>query len=319
MTARRLITAADVDRARAGGRGALDVPAGAIVTPLARDAARRSGLALRVERAPGRRRLVYGNWKGNPAACAEAVALGRAVAEGVAGGGARGCEVAVFPTFAHLAPVAAAVRGAPTSAVAIGAQDLSPLPPGATTGAVPGEALRDLGCATVLVGHSERRRLFGDGPEVVARKLGRALECGLRPVLCVGETLEERDAARTHSVLRAQLLSALDGLEAAAAAARLVVAYEPVWAIGTGVTPSPGEAEDALSALRDHLARRLGDDAGAEIPLLYGGSVTAANAARFFALPSCDGALVGGASLKAKEFLALAAAAAAVDAGAAKG
>jgi triosephosphate isomerase len=167
--------------------------------------------------------------------------------------------------------------------------------------------LRDLGVVYVLVGHSERRRLFAEDDEAVAAKLRRALDAGLKPVLCVGETLAEREGARTHAVLRRQLLTALERVEAARAAA-IAVAYEPVWAIGTGLTPAPGEVEDALSALRDHLARRYGDDTAGAIRLLYGGSVGGANAARLLAAPSCDGALVGGASLKAAEFLTICAA-----------
>ena len=141
--------------------------------------------------------------------------------------------------------------------------------------------------------------------QLVARKLRRALEVGLEPVLCVGETIEEREGARTHAVLRAQLLEALEGVPGSDAA-RMVLAYEPVWAIGTGLTPSLDEAEDALSALRDHLARKYGDEAAGAIPILYGGSVAGENAARLLALPSCDGALVGGASLKPAEFLTIA-------------
>jgi triosephosphate isomerase len=207
----------------------------------------------------------------------------------------------VFPPFPHLAMAASVLAGSP---VVLGAQDLSPEPPGPFTGAVPAEMLRDLGVGLVLVGHSERRHAFGETDEDVNRKLRRATEAGLRVVLCVGETLAERDAARTHTVLRTQLFAALERVEPAQVAS-LAIAYEPVWAIGTGLTPAPGEVERELSALRDHLARRFGDDVAEAARLLYGGSVSGANAARFLALPSCDGVLVGGASLKPAEFLTM--------------
>jgi triosephosphate isomerase len=301
MSARRLITVTDVEAERERGSTALEVPAGAIVTPLARDAARRLGLALAPAR-EGRRAAVFGNWKANGTA-ASAVALAKAVLAGIAAAPApaRLAEAALFPPLPHLALVAPLLAGSP---VALGAQDVSPFESGASTGAVPAEMLADLGVAYALVGHSERRRLFGETDEVVRAKLGRALAAGLAPVLCVGETLAEREAARTHAVLRGQLLSALERV-AAPDAARVVVAYEPVWAIGTGLTPTAAEVEDALSALRDHLARRYGDEVARAARLLYGGSVSAANAPRFLALASCDGALVGGASLKAAEFLTM--------------
>jgi triosephosphate isomerase (TIM) len=308
MTVRKLISVTDIEIARERGARTLEIPEGSIVTPLARDAARRTGLALVPGRKAGRRAAIFGNWKAHGTK-AQAVALARSVAEGWIGAGAaagpRNADLALFPPFPHIALVADAVAGTP---IAVGAQDLSEFPQGAYTGGVTAEMVKDLGCKYVLVGHSERRREFGDDGATVARKLRRALEVGLEPVLCVGETLAERDAARTHAVLRSQLGDALDGVEAARAA-RIVLAYEPVWAIGTGVTPTPAEAEDALSALRDHLARKYGDDLAGEVRLLYGGSVAGANAARLLALPSCDGALVGGASLKPAEFLTIAAAA----------
>jgi triosephosphate isomerase len=308
MTARKLITVTDVETARERGTRTLAVPAGTIVTPLARDAARRLGVALAPEREAGRRAVVFGNWKAN-GTIAAAVALARGVVEGWVGAkatpGPRAADLALFPPFPHLAIVAQAIAGTP---VALGAQDVSQLPAGAATGGVPAEMLMDLGCRYVLVGHSERRRAFGESDDLVARKLRRALQASLEPVLCVGETLAEREAARTHAVLRSQLLSALEGIDAARAQ-RLTLAYEPVWAIGTGVTPTPAEAEDALSALRDHLARKYGDDASGAVRILYGGSVAPRNAASLLALPSCDGALVGGASLVAGDFLTIAGAA----------
>ena len=304
MGARKLITITDIETAREKGARVLAIAEGTIVTPLARDAARRLGVALAPERKGGKRAAVFGNWKSNGTA-ASAVALARSIVEGWVGAGApagpRAADLALFPPFPHLALVGPVVAGTP---VALGAQDLSQFPAGAYTGGVTGEMLKDLGCRYVLVGHSERRREFRETGEVVARKLKRALEAGLEPVLCVGETLAEREAARTQAVLRSQTLEALDGIDPVRAR-RIVLAYEPVWAIGTGVTAGPAEAEDALSSLRDHLARKYGDDVAGAIPILYGGSVAGANAAALLALPSCDGALVGGASLKAADFLTI--------------
>jgi triosephosphate isomerase len=294
----RLIRVSDVEEAHERGAAALELPFGAIVTPLARDTARRLGLALAPAR-DGRATAIFGNWKAHGSA-ASARALAEAIAAGLRGTAIpAGREIAVFPPFPHIPIVAAALAGSP---VALGAQDVSALPPGAATGAVPAEMLADLGLRWVIVGHSERRRLFGDTDEIVSKKLRRAIEAGLCAVLCVGETLDERDAARTHAVLRRQFLSALERIEAAEAA-RLVVAYEPVWAIGTGLQPLPSEAEREMSALRDHAARKYGDEVARAMRVVYGGSVAPSNAARFFALPSCDGVLVGGASLKAPEFL----------------
>jgi len=307
MIAKRLISVTDVETVREKGGRILEVPQGAVVTPLARDTARRLGVSLAPARRSERPVLAYGNWKAN-GTLASARALAKAVRDGVGTAGSDGAagkrrsQVALFPPLVHLSAVAEVISG---SGIALGAQDLSEKGPGAFTGGVSAEMLKDLGAQAVLVGHSERRRDFGEDDALVARKLRTALAAGLEPVLCVGETQAERDAAKTHGVLRAQLLSALDGL-GAAECLRITIAYEPVWAIGTGVTPTPPEAEDALSALRDHVARKYGDDTAHAARVLYGGSVTAANAARFLALPSCDGALVGGASLKAPEFLTLA-------------
>ncbi|MHC4831188.1 MAG: triose-phosphate isomerase family protein, partial [Planctomycetota bacterium] len=215
------------------------------------------------------------NWKANGTA-RQAVdrACAIAAAASAQGEGGQTREVVIFPPFPHLPLVAAALEGSP---VRLGAQDLSEHAPGATTGAVPATMLLDL------------------------RKLRVALDAGLTPVLCVGETLEEREAARTHSVLRSQLLHALETLRASEASS-LVLAYEPVWAIGTGLTPTRTEITACLTALRDHLARRFDDGLAERTRILYGGSVNDKNAARIFALPSCDGGLVGGASLKPERF-----------------
>jgi triosephosphate isomerase len=296
MARRRLVTLQDIERAR-GGSAVLSVPPGTIITPAARDAARRQGIAIAEARDPERPTLVYGNWKANGSA-AGAARLARDIAGAAATGPGAGLEVAVFPPAVHLALAARELDG---GRVGLGAQDIDPVPPGAYTGAVTTEMLTDLGVDLALVGHSERRHVLGDGPELVRTKLARALGAGLRGVLCVGETLEERDAGRTFSVLRFQLLDALERLRVGAVR-RLVVAYEPVWAIGTGLVPTLTEIADCLGALRDHLTRRWGDETGGRVPLLYGGSVSPNNAADIFGVSGCDGVLVGGASLSAERF-----------------
>ncbi len=179
----------------------------------------------------------------------------------------------------------------------LGAQNLSEYDQGAYTGEVAGDMLVDVGCQMVIVGHSERRALFGETDASVARKFVAAEGCGLTPILCVGETLEQREADVTLDVIERQLQAVIDlaGVDALASA---VIAYEPVWAIGTGKTASPEQAQQVHTAIRN----RLGD-AGAETRILYGGSVKAANAAEIFAQHDIDGALVGGASLNAEEFL----------------
>ncbi|MHC4393382.1 MAG: triose-phosphate isomerase [Planctomycetota bacterium] len=304
MARRELITVQAVETAYGKGDKALPVPYGAIVTPLARDVARRLSVLLTPVRT-SRRGCAYANWKANGTA-RQAVdrACAIAAAASAQGEGGQTREVVIFPPFPHLPLVAAALEGSP---VRLGAQDLSEHAPGATTGAVPATMLLDLGVTHVLIGHSERRNLLGDDRPRVQRKLRVALDAGLTPVLCVGETLEEREAARTHSVLRSQLLHALETLRASEASS-LVLAYEPVWAIGTGLTPTRTEITACLTALRDHLARRFDDGLAERTRILYGGSVNDKNAARIFALPSCDGGLVGGASLKPERFGAIIAA-----------
>jgi triosephosphate isomerase len=224
-----------------------------------------------------RRHLVVGNWKMH--------AVGAELAAAVRGRlPAPRCTVAVCPAFPYLREVGEALRG---SAIALGAQDLHWEDEGAFTGAVSARMLRAAGCSYVIVGHSERRRLFGETDAAVARKVRAALAAGLRPILCVGETADERDAGYALRRVRDQV--------AAAFAPGCVVAYEPVWAIGSGRAASPEDAAAAAEAVRDV--------AGAEVAVLYGGSVTPENAAAF--LRVTDGALVGGASLDPDRFAAI--------------
>lgn len=248
-----------------------------------------------------RRRLVAGNWKLNGT---------RAGVEALAGGIKAGLgsvgdtEVAVCPTFVHLPRVAELLHGTP---VAWGAQDLCDQDEGAYTGEVSGPMLAELGCTYVIVGHSERRNLYGEDDAVVARKFVAARRAGLQPILCVGELLEEREAGVTEQVVARQLTAVLD-LAGVGELAHGVIAYEPVWAIGTGKTASPAQAQEVHAFIRGTIAARDGTIAG-RLRLLYGGSVKGSNAAELFAMPDIDGGLIGGASLKAEEFLAICAAA----------
>jgi triosephosphate isomerase len=252
------------------------------------------------------KRLVAGNWKMHGSLAAnqrllESVRTGAASASGV--------EIAVCVPFPYLHQ-AAAVLGGPDGqgAVAWGAQNLSEHDTGAYTGEVSGAMLRELGCRYVIVGHSERRRLFGERDGQIAAKFGAAQRVGLVPILCVGETLEEREQGATEEVVGRQLAAVMSAA-GVGALTDAVIAYEPVWAIGTGRTASPEQAQGVHAFIRGRVA---GADAGiaAKLTLLYGGSVKADNAGALFAMPDIDGGLIGGASLVAEDFLAIGRAAA---------
>ena len=243
--------------------------------------------------------LVLGNWKLHTSQ-ADAVELSAAVVRATEGASA---GVGVCPPFVWLDAVSERVRG---SHVALGAQNVATHESGAFTGEISAAMLADVGCTYVIVGHSERRALFGESDASVAVKLGQTRAHGLTPVLCVGETLDQRDDDRAEAVVGGQL----DGALAAGATGPLVVAYEPVWAIGTGRTATPEQAQAMHAFIRARLADRLGAD-GRSVPLLYGGSVKPGNAAELFAQPDVDGGLVGGASLDAESFAAIVAAASA--------
>lgn len=243
-----------------------------------------------------RRPLVAANWKMN-GSLASVRPLARDVATGVAGAKA---EVVLCPPFPYLGEVQGLIAG---TVLGLGAQNLSEFESGAHTGEVSAAMLRDYNCAFVIVGHSERRSLYGDGDALVARKFRRAVGAGLIPILCLGERLEEREAGQTDEVVARQLDAVLaeNGI---AAFGQAVIAYEPVWAIGTGRTASPEQAQEVHAFIRLRLARH--DDGIADrLRILYGGSVKAANAAELFAQADVDGGLVGGASLDAKEFIGI--------------
>lgn len=246
-----------------------------------------------------RRKLVAGNWKLHGSLAANAGLL-QAVRDGVSGQS----DVAVCVPYPYLAQARAVLEG---STVAWGAQDVSEHAQGAWTGEVSGAMLADFACRFVLVGHSERRSFFGDTDAVVAAKFAAALLAGLTPVLCVGETLAEREAGITGEVVTRQIEAVLagSGVDAFASA---VVAYEPVWAIGTGRTASPEQAQEVHALIRNRFDRDS-KVVAAGLRLLYGGSVKGNNAAELFGQPDIDGGLIGGASLVAGDFLAICAAA----------
>ncbi len=240
--------------------------------------------------------FVVGNWKMNTT-----VAEARALVSGITRSALpAGVEVAVCPPFTALADVARILQG---SAVELGAQNMFWEARGAFTGEVSPVMLADLGCQFVIVGHSERRQHFGDTDESVARKARAAFAHTLTPIVCVGERLEERDARQTERVITRQVEAATAGLSAEQLA-HLVIAYEPVWAIGTGRAATGPEANRVIGLIRTTLAAH-DNAASANTRILYGGSVTSDNVAEFSQQPEIDGALVGGASLDARKFLAI--------------
>jgi len=248
-----------------------------------------------------RQPFIAGNWKMHKN-LAEARELARDIRKGAAPG--RRAEVALAPPYTALAAVAAELAG---SDLRLAAQDTFWEKQGAYTGAISPGMLADVGCHYVIVGHSERRQHFGDTDDIVNRKLTAVVEAGLTPILCVGETKGEREADQTLQVVREQLSKGLGALKPATGNA-LVIAYEPIWAIGTGLTATPAQAQTVHHFIRSLLREFLGPVAEA-IRIQYGGSVTPDNAATLLAQPDIDGALVGGASLKPELFLPIIAAA----------
>ena len=240
--------------------------------------------------------LIVGNWKMNKSV-PEARELASAIAARVGDSASAdaGVEVVVCPPFVALDAVSKALKG---SLIAIGAQNLHSEPRGAFTGEVSAPMLVDI-CRYVIVGHSERRNLFGETDMDINLKVKAALDAGLRPILCVGEDLEHRSAGNANAVVTEQLRA---GLRDAATAGRAVVAYEPVWAIGTGKSATPQVAQEMMAHIRATLAALCGAEVAATMPLLYGGSVNAGNAADYIRQPDVNGVLVGGASLDADSF-----------------
>jgi triosephosphate isomerase len=245
-----------------------------------------------------KKKLIAGNWKMNGSTAANAAL----VQQLLAGVGQAGCDIAVCVPAPYLAEVGALVKG---SAIAVGAQDVSAHDAGAYTGEVSAGMLRDLAVRYAIVGHSERRQYHGETDAVVASKAQKALAAGITPIVCVGETLQEREAGLTEEVVKRQLAAVIH--TNGHCISEIVVAYEPVWAIGTGKTASPEQAQQVHAVLRAqlHAATEHSD----RVQILYGGSMNAANAAQLLGQADIDGGLVGGASLKAPDFLSIIAAA----------
>lgn len=242
-----------------------------------------------------RRPVIAGNWKMNTT-LAEALELARGVAE--AAKASPHCDTIVIPPACFLAPVLKVCEGSP---LGVGAQNMHPSDKGAFTGELSGAMLKSLGVHYVVCGHSERRHIFGETSAWIGAKVAAAIGAGLIPILCVGETLDDRDKGITEAVVKEQLLEGLQHLDAAQAV-RTIVAYEPVWAIGTGRTASPEQAQAVHAFIRTTLAQRFDAATADTLRLQYGGSVKPQNAAELLLQPDIDGALVGGASLKAESF-----------------
>ena len=245
-----------------------------------------------------RKPIVAGNWKMNKTSD-ESEALARGVVEAVAG--VDGVDVVICPTFTSLERVASVVKGTP---VGLGAQNVYWEAEGAFTGEISTAMLLTCGCTHVILGHSERRQFFDETDATVNRRVKAALEAALSPIVCVGETLEERESDVTDDVIRTQVTGSLEGLSPEDVA-KLVLAYEPVWAIGTGLTASPEQAEAVHALIRKVLADSFGKDVSEAVRIQYGGSVKPDNAAVLFSQPNIDGGLIGGAALDAESFAAV--------------
>ena len=243
-----------------------------------------------------RRTLIAGNWKMNGSLAANANLL----AEIKLGLGAQNCDVLVCVPAIYLAQCAEVLDDGP---ILFGAQDVSVHDSGAYTGEISAAMLADLACGYVIVGHSERRAYHHESNELIAQKTVQALKSGICPIVCVGETLEQRELGQTAEVLTTQLQAVLDLLDADALG-RIVIAYEPVWAIGTGKTATPQMAQDVHAMLRGQLASR-DVEAAAKVRILYGGSMKPENAKELLAMEDIDGGLIGGAALKSKDFLSI--------------
>ena len=244
-----------------------------------------------------RSKAVVGNWKLH-GSLAGNEALLTALLRDIPRNGAAACAVCV--PYPYLAQAQGMLQGSP---IGFGSQDCSRYDKGAYTGEVAAAMVAELGARYAIVGHSERRTVFGDTDAVVVAKFAAARRAGLTPIFCVGETLEEREAGRTEAVLARQVDALLQS--GGAELEDAIVAYEPVWAIGTGKTATREQAEEAHVFIRGRIAAKVQPNIAAQLPILYGGSVKAANAAELFAMPDVDGGLVGGASLVAEEFVAI--------------
>ncbi len=247
-----------------------------------------------------RNTLVAGNWKlnGSKASIAE---LLKGILVGMSDGSVKpNTEVAVCAPYIYIPQVQEILKG---TAIAFGSESISEHDSGAFTGEISGSMLNDFSCEYAIVGHSERRSIFGEKDADTANKFAAARKHGIKPILCVGELLEEREQGITETVVARQLDAVID-LEGVEALADAVIAYEPVWAIGTGMTASPQQAQDVHAFIRGKIAA-LNADVAEKVQILYGGSVNGGNADELFAMPDIDGGLIGGAALKAEDFLAI--------------
>lgn len=240
--------------------------------------------------------VIAGNWKMHKT-IEEARALARAIRDG--SGGTSHCAIVVAPPFTSLDAVAGEIKG---SSIQLAGQNVHWEPKGAFTGEISIPMLEDTGCAMVIIGHSERRQFFGETDETVNRRVKAVVSSSLKAIMCIGETLAEREAGRVHDVITQQLAGGLAGLTHDALS-HIILAYEPVWAIGTGRTASPEIAQEVHKAIRDWLSRQYGNEAAQEVRILYGGSVKPDNVSVLMRQPDIDGALVGGACLEAESFL----------------
>jgi len=245
-----------------------------------------------------RKLFIAGNWKMSTSRSG-AVELAGALVKEV--GAVDAVDLAVCPPFVHLYAVGEALSG---SRIALGAQDMFYENDGAFTGEISGAMLKDAGCRYVILGHSERRHVIGETDELINRKLIKALADGLLPIFCVGELLQERQAGETPDVVRRQVQIGMEGL-GAQEAAKVTIAYEPVWAIGTGVTATPQQAQEVHAMIRGLLRAMYGPKLADGLRIQYGGSVKPSNAGELLNQPDIDGALVGGASLKAADFVGI--------------
>ena len=248
--------------------------------------------------AVNRKPVVAGNWKMNNTA-AEASELAGDIKRGMAN--VKGVDVVICPPFTALSTVGAVISG---TNIGLGAQNMHSEKSGAFTGEISASMLRDLYCHYVILGHSERRTLFGESNEIVNRKVKAALSANLHPIVCVGETLDQRKAGQTENVLTSQCRESLKDLDAAGFTG-LVIAYEPVWAIGTGMTASPQQAQEVHLFIRSLVQEQTDEKTASMLRILYGGSVKPENIKGLMTQPDIDGALVGGASLKAESFAAI--------------
>jgi len=247
---------------------------------------------------PKRRPIIAGNWKMNKTST-EARDLANKLIPLVSG--VKDRDIVLAPPFTSIPAVAETIKG---TNMALSAQDLFWEEKGAFTGEISSEMLLDLGCKYVIIGHSERRQFFGETDETVNKKIRQALNKGLLPIVCVGELLSEREAGKANEVIERQVVGALKGV-AAAEMQKIVIAYEPVWAIGTGKTATPDQANEIHAFIRQKVRSVYNDDVAGSLRIQYGGSVTPENVSTLMAKPDIDGALVGGASLKPESFAAL--------------